>query len=67
MNQYFREHFGISGGRVLAAAYQIVAGVRYRIVFDSELGIAQVSCVTVFWEKRVEIESIAFVRGALTP
>ena len=65
VNSYFLEHFGVPLGKVLAAAYQITAGVRYRIVFDTELGIAQVTCLTVYWERSVQIESVAFIRGTV--
>ena len=57
------DNFGVPLGRVLAVAYQIVAGVRYRLILQNSLGIAQVTCVTVYWLEQVEIESLAFITG----
>lgn len=63
VDAYFQRRYQVPLGKELAVSYQIAGGVRYRAIYNTSLGISQVTCFTVYWQKTVEIESLAFIHG----
>lgn len=63
----FLKKYGRELGDYVQLFYQVIAGIRYKIYYESYLGYVEITVEVVYWKKKVTVTDIKILKDYMPP